>query len=63
MPVRKLPGEGKFQLCGWLLFLICSFLFIADSIAAKSLLGLAGSIFFLLGCIVFLIPFTQKKID
>ena len=63
MPLGKQAWESKFQLCGWLLFLICSFLFIADSIAAGSPLGLAGSVFFLLGCIVFIIPFTFRKTD
>ena len=52
--------ERKFQFFGWILFLVCSFLFIADSVAAGSPLGLAGSVTFFLGCIVFLIPFTWK---
>jgi hypothetical protein len=53
--------ERRFQLYGWLLFVVCSFFFIADSIAAGSPLGIAGSCLFLLGCIVFLIPLVRKK--
>ena len=60
MPIRKLVGESKFHFYGWLLFLLCSFLFIADSIVAGSPLVLAGSVFFLLGCIIFIIPFWRK---
>jgi len=61
MPIRKLAGESKFQLFGWLLFLVCSFFFIAGSIVAGSPLALAGNVFFLLGCIAFIIPFIWKR--
>jgi len=53
--------ERRFQLYGWLLFVICSFFFIADSVASGSPLGIAGSCLFLLGCIVFLVPLVRKK--
>ena len=61
MPTKRQEKERLFQLIGWVLFLICSFLFIADSIAARSPWGLAGSITFFLGCIVFLVPFAWKS--
>jgi len=61
MPAGKQKRESQFQLFGWVLFLVCSFFFIANSVAAGSLLGLAGSVLFLLGCVIFLIPFTWKK--
>ncbi len=61
MPTGKQVKEARVQLVGWLIFLVCSFLFIANSVAVGSLLGLAGSVTFFLGCIVFLIPFTWKK--
>jgi len=60
MPTRKQERESQFQLLGWALFLVCSILFIADSVAAGSPLGLAGSVTFFLGCVVFLIPFAWK---
>ena len=61
MPTRKQGRESQFQILGWVLFLVCSILFITDSVAAGSPWGLAGSVMFLLGCIVFLIPFTWKR--
>ena len=61
MPAGKQERERRFQLFGWVLFLVCSIFFIADSVAAGSPLGLAGSGVFHLGCIVFLIPFVWKK--
>jgi len=61
MPTRKRERESQFQLFGWVLFLMCSILFIVDNVAAGSPWGLAGSALFLLGCVIFLIPFTWKK--
>ncbi|TRZ49862.1 MAG: cytochrome oxidase subunit III [Dehalococcoidia bacterium] len=61
MPIRKQGRESQFQIFGWVLFLACSILFIVDSIAAGSPWGLVGSVFFLLGCVIFLIPFTWKR--
>ena len=61
MPTRKQEREHQFQLAGWALFLVCSFFFIADSVAAGSPLGLVGSVVFFLGCVVFLIPFAWKR--
>jgi hypothetical protein len=59
--MSKQDRERRFQLVGWALFLVCSFFFIADSIAAGSPLGLVGSVVFFLGCVVFLIPFAWKR--
>jgi len=61
MPTEGRERESRFQLVGWVFFLVCSFLFIANSVITGSLIGLAGSIVFLLGCVVFLIPFMWKK--
>jgi len=61
MPEKHEDISNKCQLYGWLLFVICSFFFIADSVASGSPLGITGSVLFLLGCIVFLIPFFIKK--
>ena len=61
MPTKGQERESRFQLVGWVFFLVCSFLFIAHNVIAGSLIGLAGSIVFLLGCVVFLIPFMWKK--
>ena len=61
MPTRGQERENRFQFIGWVFFLVCSFLFIANSIIAGSLIGLAGSVVFLKGCIVFIITVIFKK--
>ena len=61
MPKTKQERESQFQILGWALFLVCSAFFIADSLASRNVLGLAGSVTFSLGCAIFLIPFTWKK--
>jgi hypothetical protein len=61
MPAGSDRNE-RFQLYGWLLFVVCSFFFIADSAVAGNPMGIAGSVIFLLACIVFLIPLVQKKV-
>jgi hypothetical protein len=61
MAETKQARESRFQLFGWALFLGCSILFIVDSVVSGSPWGIAGSVVFLLGCIIFLIPFTWKK--
>ncbi len=48
--------EKWFHLTGWLLFLVCAIFFIMQYLLHSSALGLIGSIVFLFGCIVFLIP-------
>lgn len=63
MPSGKEAKENRFQLLGWLFFLVCSLFFIADSLTSRSLLGLIGSAVFFVGCIVFLVPFAWKKGD
>jgi hypothetical protein len=60
MPAGRDRSE-RFQLYGWLLFVVCSFFFIADSAVAGNPLGIAGSVIFLVACIVFLIPLVQKE--
>lgn len=61
MPARKQERERRFQIFGWVLFLVCSVFFIVSSAVAGSPWGLIGSVLFLLGCVVFLIPFIWKK--
>ncbi len=60
MPAGNDKSE-RFQLYGWLLFVVCSFSFIADSAIAGNPLGITGSVIFFLGCIVFLTPLVQKQ--
>jgi len=51
------------QLWGWILFIISALFFIATSLRARDMLGLLGGLFFLVACIVFLIPFFRSDAD
>ncbi len=53
-------GEIKFHIWGWILFVICAVFYMASSIESRSMLSLAGSIVFLVACIVFMIPLVKK---
>ena len=55
--------DRKCQLCGWYLFIISALFFIATSLKAGDMLGLFGGLFFLLACIIFLIPYYLHKND
>jgi len=52
--------ERKFHLWGWIFFLVCAGFFIASNIEGGSILGLIGSVIFLLACVVFIIPLVTK---
>ena len=53
--------EMRFHLWGWILFLVCAGFFIASSIESDDMLGLIGSIIFLIACVVFIVPLVIKK--
>ena len=53
--------EKTYHIWGWILFIICAFLFIAGSLVNGDPWGLAGSIIFLAACICFIIPIFQNK--
>jgi membrane protein DedA with SNARE-associated domain len=53
--------EARFHLWGWLLFVVCAGFFIASSIESNDVLGLIGSIIFLIACVVFIVPLVIKK--
>jgi len=53
--------EPRFHLWGWLLFVVCAGFFIASSIESNDILGLIGSIIFLIACVVFIVPLVIKK--
>jgi hypothetical protein len=52
--------DKNFQLWGWLLFLACAGFFLASAIASGDIPSLIGSIIFLAGCVVFIIPLVIK---
>jgi uncharacterized membrane protein YhaH (DUF805 family) len=61
MPVNNGKREARFHLWGWLLFVVCAGFFIASNIESNDILGLIGSIIFLIACVVFIVPFAMKK--
>lgn len=53
--------EKKYNLWGWVLFVICAFFFIASAVASGDMLYLVGSIIFLAACVVFIIPLVTGR--
>ena len=53
--------EHRFQVAGWIIFLICSGLFATQSLIGRDGWGVAASITFLIGCLVFLAPIARLK--
>jgi hypothetical protein len=47
-------------LVGWWLFVISALFFTATSLRAGDMLGLLGSLFFLVACFIFLIPYALR---
>ncbi len=52
--------ERRITLAGWWLFVISALFFIAASVRAGDMLGLAGALFFLVACFVFLLPYALR---
>jgi hypothetical protein len=50
----------KFELWGWILFIVCAGFFIAASIQHRDTLSLIASIIFLIACLVFIVPLITK---
>ena len=61
MPERDGGSDKKFQVCGWLLFVLSAVFFIAASIRSGDVVGLIGGLLFFVACFVFLIPFLPEK--
>ena len=49
----------RYQLYGWILFVVCALLFIAASAIDRDPLVLAGSVIFLLACLFFIVPLIE----
>ncbi|MDM8555639.1 hypothetical protein QUF75_12980 [Desulfococcaceae bacterium HSG7] len=62
-PKKHKKQDLKYQLSGWILFILCAVFFLASSIKNQDTLTFIGSVIFLIACIVFLIPLlrTIKK--
>jgi hypothetical protein len=52
--------ENRINLVGWWLFVISALFFTATSLRAGDMLSLLGSLFFLVACFVFLIPYALR---
>ncbi|WP_448874927.1 hypothetical protein [Desulfobulbus propionicus] len=51
----------RMQFCGWILFLACALLFVAEGFRSESPLLLVASLLFLLGCLFFIIPLLRSS--
>ena len=50
--------RSTFELAGWFVFLLCAICFITTSVG--SFWGMTGSLLFLLGWVLFLVPYFVK---
>ncbi len=58
---NQIGQEIKYQIVGWILFIICAIFFIASSLKNYDTLTFIGSVSFLIACIVFLIPLVRPN--
>jgi membrane-bound ClpP family serine protease len=54
-------NKVKYEIAGWILFILCSGLFIISSVINGDVVALAGSVLFLVGCLVFFIPTLKER--
>jgi predicted membrane channel-forming protein YqfA (hemolysin III family) len=57
---NQIGQEIKYELAGWILFIICAIFFVASSLKNHDILTFIGSVIFLIACIVFLIPLVRS---
>ncbi len=53
--------KWAFVLCGWGLFVVSAVFFIVAALRSGDMLGLVGSLFFFIACIVFIIPLVIRR--
>jgi len=58
---NQIGQKMKYQLAGWILFIICAIFFIASSLKNHDTLSFIGCVIFLIACIVFLIPLVRPN--
>ncbi len=54
-------SDRRYVLTGWWLFVVCAILFIISTARAGDLIGVAGSVAFLMANISFMIPLYRKS--
>jgi hypothetical protein len=47
----------RYEIVGWILFILCAIFFIASSLKNHDMLTFVGSIIFFVACIIFLISY------
>ncbi len=52
--------DAPFHIAGWILFLICAFLFLYVAVRDSDVILALASLLFLAGCVLFLIPLLKK---
>ena len=52
--------EEKYQLAGWVMFVLCAIFYMIASIEGESITSLIGSLIFLVACLVFMVPLIWK---
>ena len=58
---KQIGQEIKYQIAGWILFIICAIFFVASSLQNHDILTFIGGVLFLIACIVFLIPLVRSR--
>lgn len=57
---QRMSRDERYQLVGWVLFIVCALFYIAASIESGSVTSFIGSVVFLVACFVFVIPLLRK---
>jgi hypothetical protein len=63
--VNRQDRDAPFHLAGWILFLVCAFLFLYVAIRDSDFVLAFTSLVFLAGCVAFLVPliFPRRQSD
>ena len=56
-------SERGYHMLGWILFVVSAIGFLVASVRAEDVAAVIGSLFFLIACIVFLIPYFKHPPD
>lgn len=59
-PEGQTDKQVRYQIIGWILFIVCALFFAAAGLKTQDMLTFAGSMVFLIACIVFLIPLIGR---
>jgi predicted membrane channel-forming protein YqfA (hemolysin III family) len=60
MSVNRPDRNAGYHLAGWILFVVCAFLFLCAAARDRDLLLIMASLVFLAGCVAFLVPLLRK---